>query len=422
MTTDSVPDKRCAIYARKSTSQGMDQQYTSIDAQIDACAKYVEAHMADGWRLVGSYQDVAISGGTMNRPGLQEMLRHVREGKIDTIVTYKLDRISRSIRDFANLMYELDELGVGLVIITQNFDTSSPMGKLCINFLSSFAEFERDMIRSRIRDKASANAEHGLWIGGSPPYGYKLGDKRALVPVEEEAPFVRDMFRMSAEGHSPQKIAAYLNESGAPLPHTRQNKSPLPWTPEKVRLVLQRRLYAGIISHGGKEYPGKHEALVSEAEWRAGRNGVQTHPTQTRRKSHPDICYPLPGLLHCPCCGRKMGVTYSSGKGTVHRYYTCVGRTGRRKDCKYPNLPAAEIERVVAAQLVDYAEDETVLSIVRARYPQLTSQDIREALSDAGELVGHLSHPALKAIFHTLFKGVVYDIEENELRIERYTA
>ena len=243
MTTDSVPDKRCAIYARKSTSQGMDQQYTSIDAQIDACAKYVEAHMADGWRLVGSYQDVAISGGTMNRPGLQEMLRHVREGKIDTIVTYKLDRISRSIRDFANLMYELDELGVGLVIITQNFDTSSPMGKLCINFLSSFAEFERDMIRSRIRDKASANAEHGLWIGGSPPYGYKLGDKRALVPVEAEAPFVRDMFRMSAEGHSPQKIAAYLNESGAPLPHTRQNKSPLPWTPEKVRLVLQRRLY-----------------------------------------------------------------------------------------------------------------------------------------------------------------------------------
>jgi hypothetical protein len=117
-----------------------------------------------------------------------------------------------------------------------------------------------------------------------------------------------------------------------------------------------------------------------------------------------------------------MGVTYSSGKGTVHRYYTCVGRTGRRKDCKYPNLPAAEIERVVAAQLVDYAEDETVLSIVRARYPQLTSLDIREALSDAGELVGHLSHPALKAIFHTLFKGVVYDIEENELRIERYTA
>ena len=135
-----------------------------------------------------------------------------------------------------------------------------------------------------------------------------------------------------------------------------------------------------------------------------------------------NVCYPLQGLLHCPCCGRKMGVTYSTGKGTVHRYYTCVGRTGRRKDCKYPNLPAAEIERVVAAQLVDYAEDETVLSIVRARYPQLTSLDIREALSDAGELVGHLSHPALKAIFHTLFKGVVYDIEENELRIERYTA
>ena len=164
------------------------------------------------------------------------------------------------------------------------------------------------------------------------------------------------MFRMSAESHSPKKIATYLNESGVPLPHTRQNKTPLPWTPEKVRLVLQRRLYAGVISHGNKEYPGKHEALVSEAEWRAGRNGVQTHPTQTRRKSHPDICYPLPGLLHCPCCGRKMGVTYSSGKGTVHRYYTCVGRTGRRKDCEYPN-------------------------------------------SAAGELVGHLSHPALKATF-----------------------
>lgn len=418
----NLPEKRCAIYARKSTAHGMDQQFTSIDAQIDACAKYVEAHAAQGWRLVASFQDVAISGGTMERPGMQDLLAQVRAGKIDAIVTYKLDRISRSIRDFSNLMYELDQRGVGLVIVTQNFDTATPMGKLCINFLSSFAEFERDMIRERIRDKAAANAAQGLWSGGSPPYGYKLGDKRNLLQEETEVPFVRDVFLLSGKGKSAIEIASHLNATGAPRPHTRKNATPKPWTAERVRDMLENRLYAGVIKREDKEYPGQHDAIVTEEEWQAARNGLALHPRKKCSRTHPDISYPLRGLLICPCCGRQLSGTYSSSRGVVHRYYTCIGHTRHDKSCPFPNLPAAEIEKAVAAYLAEYATDSEVLEILKDRFPLLTRKDITEALSDVETLVGQLSHDSLETIFHILFKSVVYDYEAQELRIEKYTA
>lgn len=419
----SLPVKRCAIYARKSTSHGMDQTYTSIDAQIDACAKYIEAHTAQGWVLEGTFQDVAISGGTMERPGMQDLLAQVRAGGIDAIVTYKLDRISRSIRDFSNLMYELGQLGVSLVIVTQNFDTSTPMGKLCINFLSSFAEFERDMIRDRIRDKAAANAAQGLWTGGSPPYGYRLGEHRALVEVEEEAVYVRKAFELSANKKTPKEIAAHLNQTGAPKPHTRKGAQPKDWTQANIRDMLGRRMYAGVIVKGDTEYKGQHAGIVSEQLWRKSFENLQKNkPVNRTKNTHPDITYPLRGLLVCPSCGRLLCGHYSEKGGKIRRYYVCPGRVRGDKSCQNPHLPAAVIEQAVAAHLAEYAHEPALQDILREGFPMLTRKDIVDALADVESLVGQLSHASLDSLFHTLFKSVVFDADAQELRIEKFTA
>ena len=420
---NDLNEKRCAIYARKSTAHGMDQVYTSIDAQLDACAKYIEAHAANGWVLAKTFRDVAISGGTMERPGMQDLLTQIRAGKVDVVVTYKLDRISRSIRDFSNLMYELDQRGVSLVIVTQNFDTATPMGKLCINFLSSFAEFERDMIRDRIRDKAAANAAQGLWTGGSPPYGYRIGERRALLVEPTESAFVRRAFEMSAAMNTPKEIAEYLNHSGAPKPHTRKGAAPKDWTMAQVRDMLGRRLYAGVIVRGDKEYPGQHDAIVTEQQWQDSFENLQNNKPMPRKKhTHSDVTYPLRGIITCPICGRKLSGHYSLKGGKVRRYYVCPGRVRGDKSCTNPNLPAPVIEEAVAAHLADYAYEPAVQELLRERYPLLTRKDIAEALSNVESLVGQLSHSSLDSIFHSLFKSVVYDAEAQELRIEKYIA
>lgn len=417
-----IPCKRCAVYARKSTDFGMKQTFTSIDAQIESCKRHIEAHAAEGWLLQEVYSDVAISGGTMERPAMQKMLADIRAGRIDAIVTYKLDRISRSIRDFSNLLYELEELGVSLVIITQNFDTSTPMGKLCINFLSSFAEFEREMTRDRIRDKAASLAQQGLWNAGRPPFGYRLDEQRFLHQEPAEAAAVRRMFLDAAAGVPLHETACYLNASHAPKPRTRSGQdAPRPWSGDKIKAVLRRRLYAGVTTSHGTEYPGRHEAIVSNEEWQAAQAALKLSLRQ--EKPARGLSYPLRGLLRCPVCGSPLAGTFSAGRrGNISRYYICYVHKKHKERCSFSGLPAAAVEQAVARQLSALAHDKDMLAVLQRKLPQLERRDIAEALQNVDLLAGRLSDDALGTLFHAIYQSIVYDPETQLLHLNRYIS
>lgn len=422
-TTPTI--KRCAVYARKSTDHGMDQQFTSIDAQVESCMNYITAHASEGWVHVSTYTDVAQSGGTMERPGVKELLEETREGCFDIIVIYKLDRISRSIRDFANLLHELDDLGVSLVIVTQNFDSGTPMGRLCLNFLSSFAEFERAMTRDRISDKARILAEQGLWNAGRPPFGYVLGEKRSLVIDEREASTVRLIFKQAARGVTPYAIAEFLRNNHATPPRKRGNVQ-REWSAAGVARVLARRLYAGFTStKDGREFPGQHAAIVSDDTWQKANDLLKEQGAirqQKPRQKHKDLVYPLKGIIRCPICGEELSGTYALSHGYLNRYYTCRRHVRGAKVCPFKGLPAATVERAVAQQLASLANDANVVSAIKARLPQLSNRDITEALRNADMLADRLSDAALGELFKALFKSVVVNLEAETMELERYTA
>lgn len=417
--------KRCAIYARKSTDHGMEQKFTSIDAQVESCMNYITAHASEGWIHVSTYTDVAQSGGTMDRPGVKELLEETREGCFDIIVIYKLDRISRSIRDFANLLHDLEDLGVSLVIVTQNFDSGTPMGRLCLNFLSSFAEFERAMTRDRISDKARILAEQGLWNAGRPPFGYVLGEKRSLVIEKCEAETVQRIFAEAIRGITPHDIADLLNRNNAAPPRVRSN-SRAKWDAYKVTRVLQRRLYAGFTTtKDGREFPGRHTAIVTDEEWEKANSVLKAQGALKEKKQrgkHRDIVYPLAGIIRCPVCGEVLSGTYALSHGYINRYYICRRHKSGSKICPFKGLPATAVERAVAQQLASLANDINVVLAIKARLPQLTNRDITEALSNVDMLADRLSDVALGELFKALYKSVVVNPDSETMELERYTA
>ncbi len=424
MTDSPLAYKRCAVYARKSTDFGMQQAFTSIDAQIDSCIKHIVAHAAQGWVHADTYSDVAVSGGTMDRPEMQRLLQDARDGKIDVVVSYKLDRLSRSLRDFSNLTHEFDELGVSLVLVTQNVDTSTPVGRMLINLLSSFAEFERDMTRERISHKAAALAQQGMWNAGRPPYGYVLDDRRFLHidPTEGEA--VRSMFAKVAAGEHPGEVAKWLNDTGAAMQRTRGAQTePKAWNSEAVRRIIRNRLYIGVITSKGEEYPGKHEALVTETLWNKANKVMAAQGTkQLRTDLHDSLVYPLRGILCCPDCGRVLYSVYNNRRGTIRRYYVCGTHKKKPGECAFTGFSAETVEKAVALHLATLARDKDVLAVLQQKLPHIERGDISEALANIEGLVGRMSDSALDTIFHALYESITYDADAQSLKLNRYTA
>lgn len=417
-TNQSEPQpKRCAIYCRKSTDHGMDQQYTSIDAQSDSCRNYIAAHAAEGWVVSGVYADVAVSGATLDRPEMKRLLADVEAGRIDCIVTYKLDRVSRSVRDFSNLIFDLEKKGVSLVITTQNFDTSTPMGRMCTTFLSSFAEFERSMTISRIRDKAMALARQGMWNAGTPPYGYRLGEGRKLLLDEAAAGVVRRIFDMAAQGASCNEIRQVLVRQNISAPRGRDPKT---WNGGGIRNILARRLYVGKMVCQGVEYQGQHEAIVTESLWNAAQVGLK--PSRKYKHRDGQFCYPLKDLLYCPDCGSLLYAGYCGSHGRFRRYYTCLVHKRHRDKCSFTGFSALSIEQTVARHLATLADDADVVEAIRARLPQLDRLDIRAALLDVEQLVGNLSDAALDTIFHALYEKITFDPATSTLNFTRHSA
>ena len=256
-----MPKVRCAVYTRKSSEEGLDMEFNSLDAQREACEAYVASQKPEGWVLVNDrYDDGGVSGGTLERPALKRLLADIEGGQVDVVVVYKIDRLSRSLMDFAKLVEVFERRHVTFVSVTQSFNTTTSMGRLTLNVLLSFAQFEREVIGERIRDKFAASRKKGMWMGGFVPLGYRV-ENRKLFINEEEAATVRRIFERFLKVGSATLVARALNAKGVT---TRRGK---PIDKGFLYKLINNRVYIGMAVHKGTAYPGEHEAIISLDLW-----------------------------------------------------------------------------------------------------------------------------------------------------------
>jgi site-specific DNA recombinase len=355
---------RCAIYTRKSTSEGLDRAFNSLDAQREACEAYVASQKTLGWQVLPTrYDDGGFTGGNMERPAVQQLLADVQRGLVDCVVVYKVDRLSRSLLDFARIIQLFEDHHVHFVSVTQHFNTADSMGRLTLNILLSFAQFEREIISERTRDKIAAARRRGQWAGGRPILGYDLvpGEHRLTVnPVEAER--VRAIFRMYLEKESVLATAQALNARGWTTKRwTAANGKTIggrPFDRANLYPLLTNVAYIGKVRYRDETHAGLHEAIVDSATWenvqRLRRRNARTAGSFLRNK-HGAL---LKGLLRCQACDAAMVQMVSRKGPKLHRYYVCTKAQKRGYDqCPTGTILAGRLEQAVCDQLRRLAKE-----------------------------------------------------------------
>lgn len=347
---------RCAIYTRKSSEEGLDQAFNSLDAQREACEAYILSQKSEGWTaLPAMYDDGGYSGGTMARPALERLLADIESGLVDVVVVYKVDRLTRSLPDFARIVEIFDRSGASFVSVTQSFNTTSSMGRLTLNVLLSFAQFEREVTGERIRDKIAASKAKGMWMGGYPPLGYEV-ENRNLAVVPPEAETVRHILERYLAHKSVAALADELEETGIVSKcRTSQRgitRGGTPFSRGALFHLLRNRLYIGEIVHGDKSYPGQHQAIVDLALFDEVQKTLKANAVV--RKERRAIASPLTGLIF-DAAGSRMSPTHAAGRsGSHYRYYVSTElQTGRRgkNDGRGTRVVAAVVEELVVERL-----------------------------------------------------------------------
>jgi DNA invertase Pin-like site-specific DNA recombinase len=364
--SDSTP-KRCAIYTRKSSEEGLDQNFNSLHAQRQACEAFVKSQAGEGWRLIkAAYDDGGFSGATMERPALKALLAHVKEKRIDVLVVYKVDRLTRSLADFAKIVEVFDTHGVSFVAVTQQFNTTTSMGRLTLNVLLSFAQFEREVTGERIRDKIAASKQKGMWMGGKPPLGYDLRD-RCLVVNKAEAETVRLIFRLYLDLKTLRRVREELDRrsviSKQWVSRGNVRHGGFPFGRGALYHLLANPVYVGEIRHKNVTYPGQHEAIIERATWQRVQEMLSqkaAHPRgRTVRRS--------PGLLMGKLFDQSGEPLYScwAKKGQRrYRYFVSkrlVRRTAKPDDRGW-RLPAERTELAVAVGMRQILSDRGALA------------------------------------------------------------
>src|SRR4051794_8961250 len=342
-----VKKLRCAVYTRKSTDEGLEKEFNTLDAQRDACEAYVASQRAEGWLLVRDrYDDGGFSGGTLERPALKRLLADIEQGRIDVIVVYKIDRLSRSLMDFAKLVETMEAYGVTFVSVTQSFNTTTSMGRLTLNILLSFAQFEREVIGERIRDKFAASRARGMWMGGKVPLGYDVV-ARKLVPNEVEAARVRRVFELFVESGSCVETVRRLRAEGA------TSKSGRLLDRGDVYKLLNNRTYVGEVPHKGQVYPGEHQGIVPRELWDQAHAVMQVSPRTRAAQNRQHAPALLKGLIF-GVDGWALSPTHARKNGRLHRYYVAqrVLKGAAAGDASIVRrVSAAEIEKAVVDQV-----------------------------------------------------------------------
>jgi site-specific DNA recombinase len=370
----TLPQVRAAVYTRKSTEEGLQQEFNSLDAQREAAEAFVKSQVGEGWMLLPErYDDGGFTGGNMERPGLRRLLADIEAGKVDCVVVYKVDRLSRSLLDFARMMQAFEEHRVSFVSVTQQFNTATSMGRLVLNVLLSFAQFEREIIAERTRDKIAATRRKGKWSGGRPPLGYDVDPRGCRLVVN------------AGEAEQVQAIFALYLEHGALLPVVRElarrgwankrwttragtEEGGVPFTKTSLHRLLTNVIYTGRVRYRDEVHPGEQPAIVDPGVFARAQDHLRHNGREGGAPAANRCGALLKGLLRCGPCGCSMTPAHSTKGNRRYRYYTCVAAQKRGyASCPSRSVPAAEIERVVVERLRCVGRDPALLREVLAQ-------------------------------------------------------
>jgi site-specific DNA recombinase len=349
---------RCAVYTRKSTDEGLNQDFNSLDAQREAAEAYILSQRHEGWTLVPTqYSDGGYTGANIERPGVRQLLTDIDAGKVDCVVVYKVDRLSRSLIDFARMMGLFEKHGVCFVSITQQFNTNTPLGRLTLNILLSFAQFEREIISERTRDKQVAARKKGKWTGGHILLGYDLDSSAGKLTVNpEEAERIREMFRLYVEGTPVLQIVQRFDKLGW------RNKQ---WTTKEGKLyggsplrrchiykLLGNILYTGQVKVSEEVFPGEHEAIIDQRTFELAQTKLKENTWKSGNPHRVKMDALLRGMIYCGCCGSRMYSTYSANKERRYRYYVCYRSQQKLEGyCTSRAVSAPSVEEAVVESI-----------------------------------------------------------------------
>ena len=370
MTNPVVRKLRCGVYTRKSSEEGLEQEFNSLHAQREACEAYIASQRSEGWVLVrDQYDDGGISGGTLERPALQRLLADIDDGLVDVVVVYKIDRLSRSLMDFSKLVEVFDRNGVTFVSVTQSFNTTTSMGRLTLNILLSFAQFEREVTAERIRDKFRASRMKGMWMGGNTPLGYEVRDRK-LVVRKEDAEHVRWIFTRFIELGSATELARDVDSRN--IRTSRGNRI----DKKAIYRILNNRVYLGDAVHKGESYPGEHTAIIDQSLWDKVHAILTESPRIRAARTRAQTPALLKGLIFGPD-GAAFSPSHTRKGGRLYRYY--VSQTVLKHGagaCPVGRVPAGEIEAAVIDQLrAVFRQPEIVAGTWKAAQEQTPAQD-----------------------------------------------
>jgi len=421
MPRDDPGRKRCAIYTRKSSEEGLEQEFNSLQAQCEACEAYIRSQRHEGWVSARTrYDDGGFSGGNMERPALQRLLADIREGRIDIILVYKVDRLTRSLADFARLVEIFDAQSVSFVSVTQQFNTTSSMGRLTLNVLLSFAQFEREVTGERIRDKIAASKKKGMWMGGIVPLGYDASE-RTLVINSAEAETVRCIFALYRELGSVRRVKEEADRLGFSTKRSTTaggtERGGRPFSRGHIYNLLSKPIYIGEIAHKGQLYPGQHPALIDAYTWTAVRDQLAANARDHRRKAHATEPSLLAGVL-IDVRGERLTTSHAVKKGRRYRYYVST-KAGPDRPQGW-RLAAQEIEDAVIKVLADALTSPAVL-LERFGTAGIPSDQTRKMLDRATRLAAALHRsPAERAkVVQDLIEKVVIEEDAITIRVRR---
>ena len=417
----------CAVYCRTSTDENLDQDFNSLHAQKESCDLYIASQRSQGWLpLQDQYDDGGFSGGTLDRPALKRLLRDIESGRVKVVVVYKIDRLSRSLIDFTKLVEIFDRHCVSFISVTQSFNTTNSMGRLTLNILLSFAQFERENSAERVRDKVAASRKKGIWMGGFPALGYDVENRRLHIN-QEEANLVKHIFQRFIELGSGTDLVEELNQSGYRT-KTWISKSTgtlhagRPFDKGVLYRILNNRIYLGEAVHKGTSYPGEHSAILDQSLWDKVHSILSSEPRRkisTTKKPTPAL---LKGVLHCRHCGRAMTTSQTKkNRGKQYRYYLCMNASKNRYDnCPIGSISAGEVDAIVFDQIQKVLRTpETVIGVLQ-KSKGIKEREITKALRNINPIWEELFPREQARVIQLLVSRVEVSTEiiEVHLRME----
>ena len=406
---------RCAVYTRKSVMQESDAgDFTSLEAQRIACENYVKARSPDGWMVLPAhYDDPGFSGGNLKRPALKRLLDDAESGKLDMIICYKIDRLSRRLVDFYEIFRRLDACNVRFASVTQEFNTDSSMGRMVLNLLMTFAQFERELTSERVRDKMAATRKKGLWPGGSVPYGYKRVNRR-LVPDPATSENVKHIFELYRDMGSPKRVCKTLSQEGI----LRFPERGVKWNTANLSTCLRNVVYIGRVPLGQESFPGIHQPLIEEPLWEAVQarlKEVAAMPREERPQVSESL---LHGLVRCGTCGMAMIYrwTRKNNTGAKYGYYVDIADTRRGvSTCPVKSVSAGILEALVEREVMKVLKTDYMTNLIASR-ARMSFFDVKRAMEDPAVFWSTIAPADKRNLFRELIHSVKIFPQSVEIR------